>query len=54
MPGPISFMAVPILFRSEFWGFLGFSFEGNVIPVRADETDVLRAAAYNLAASVIR
>jgi len=52
--GPISFMAVPILFRSEFWGFLGFSFEGNVIPVRADETDVLRAAAYNLAASVIR
>jgi putative nucleotidyltransferase with HDIG domain len=47
-------MAVPILFRSEFWGFLGFSFEGREIPVRADETDVLRAAAYNLAASVIR
>lgn len=52
--GPVWFMAVPILFRSEFWGFLGFSFEGREIPVRADETDVLRAAAYNLAASVIR
>jgi len=52
--GPVWFMAVPVLFRSEFWGFLGFSFEGNEIPLRPDEADVLRAAAYNLAASVIR
>ncbi|MDK2958378.1 MAG: hypothetical protein PWP47_422 [Synergistaceae bacterium] len=52
--GSLWFMAVPIFFRSEFWGFLGFSFEDSVFPVRADETDVLRAAAYNLAASVIR
>jgi PAS domain S-box-containing protein/putative nucleotidyltransferase with HDIG domain len=50
----LDFMAVPVLIGSGFWGFLGFSFEGMKIPLRTEKADVLRAAAYNMAASVIR
>ena len=48
------FMAVPILIGSGFWGFLGFGFQGKEPPVRTEDGEVLRTAAYNLAASVIR
>lgn len=51
---PVWLMAVPILMGSEFWGFLGFGFYGREPSFRAEEGEVLRTAAYNLAASVIR
>ena len=46
--------AVPVIICSRFWGFLAFCFLRKKRHLNADELDVLRAAAYNLAASMSR
>ena len=45
---------IPVFIRSYFWGVLAFCFQRERPPFETDEIDVLRAAAYNMAASVIR
>jgi len=50
----VTVTAIPILIKSAFWGFLVLCFDEERAPFETDEIDVLRAAAYNLAASVIR
>ena len=54
---PASFATItmiPVFIRSRFWGVLAFCFQRERPPFETDEIDVLRAAAYNMAASVIR
>ena len=54
---PASFATItmiPVFIRSRFWGVLAFCFQRERTPFETDEIDVLRAAAYNMAASVIR
>lgn len=54
---PDSFVTVtmiPVFIRARFWGVLAFCFQRDRPPFETDEIDVLRAAAYNVAASVIR
>lgn len=54
---PASFATItmiPVFIRSRFWGVLAFCFHRERPPFETDEIDVLRAAAYNMAASVIR
>ena len=56
-PGPghsLHVTAVPVIISSRFWGFLAFCFLREKRNLNSDELDVLRAAAYNLAASVSR
>jgi len=43
-----------VIISSRFWGFLAFCFLREKRNLNSDELDVLRAAAYNLAASVSR
>jgi PAS domain S-box-containing protein/putative nucleotidyltransferase with HDIG domain len=50
----VSVTAIPIRIRSRFWGVLAFCFPGERGRFKTEEFDVLRAAAYNLAASVFR
>jgi len=45
---------IPVFIRSYFWGVLAFCFQRERPPFETDEIDVLRAAAYNMAESVIR
>lgn len=46
--------AVPVFIGSRFWGFLALFFQGEAPRYSAGELDVLRTAAYNLAASMVR
>ncbi|NCB17691.1 MAG: GAF domain-containing protein, partial [Synergistales bacterium] len=46
--------AVPVFLRSRFWGFLALFFPGKEPLSSAGELDVLRTAACNMAASMVR
>lgn len=46
--------AVPVFLGSQFWGFLALFFAGKEPPSSAEELDVLRTAAYNMAVSTVR
>lgn len=51
---PLWFVAAPVFFNSVFWGFLALSFDDEGLAERVMKEDVLRTAAHNMAASVMR
>lgn len=51
---PVTMAIIPVFIRSEFWGVMTLYYVDERAPFEPDEIDVLRTAAYNMAASVIR
>ncbi len=51
---PVTMSVIPVFIRSEFWGVMTLFYVDERPPFEPDEIDVLRTAAYNMAASVIR